>query len=60
MSRPDELAAEAIADVVQALEDLTDMFGAENPDVWDAAADLLQGASGLLTDAARAKRGLKR
>lgn len=54
-----ELAAEAIADVAQALENLTDMFAAENPDAWEAAGDLLQRAAGLLTDAARAKRGLK-
>ena len=55
---PSELVTEAMADLVQAVDDLhVDLYhDATDPKVWDAAADLAQGAAGLLSEAARRKR----
>ena len=54
---PSDLVTEAIADLRQVLEDLTDKSQRDGPEVWDAAGDLAQGAAGLLSDAAKMKRG---
>ena len=54
---PSDLVKEAIDDLLQALEDLTDESQRDNPEVWDAVGDVVQGAAGLLSDAARMKRG---
>ncbi len=57
---PSDLVNEAIADLQQALEDLEQdrvcPTCRDDPRVWDAAGDLVQGAAGLLSDAARQRR----
>ncbi len=58
---PSDLVTEAIADLQQALEDLEQdrvcPTCCGDPSVWDAVGDLVQGAAGLLSDAAKMKRG---
>ncbi|KKM87388.1 hypothetical protein LCGC14_1269400 [marine sediment metagenome] len=55
---PSDLVTEAISDLRQALEDLEHCAACrEHPKVWDVAGDLAQGAAGLLSDAAKMKRG---
>ncbi len=47
---------QAISDLEQSLEDLKHETQRDDPDVWDAVGDVVQGAAGLLTDAARRRR----
>ena len=54
---PSDLVAEVMDDLSQALEDLTHEDQRDDPDVWDAIGDVVQGAAGLLSDAAKMKRG---
>ena len=53
---PSDLVIEVISDLQQSLEDLTHEDQRDDPNVWDAVGDVVQGAAGLLTDAARLKR----
>ncbi len=54
---PSDLVAAAISDLRQALEDLTYKWQREKPQNLFAVSDLVQGAAGLLSDAAKMKRG---
>ncbi len=54
---PSDLVTEVIADLEQSLEDLQHEDQRDDPDVWDAVGDVVQGAAGLLSDAAKMKRG---
>ena len=53
---PSDLVTEVISDLQQSLEDLTHEDQRDDPNVWDAVGDVVQGAAGLLSDAAEMKR----